>query len=361
MKRFIFASALLLAAGPVGATHQHVASKKLEKLALDPFDPAWEQAPSARIAVAPQKLVVPTGGGGVPYVEVQSLRTPAEIQFRLRWPDPVKDEDLELSGEFVDGVALEFPLKEGTMPAPLMGEKGAPVNIWRWSAAMFKPDHYPKAYSDYYRPDAIDKTIKYPGKPEDLVAEGWGTVGRRGSQAVEGRSEWKDGVWTVVFSRKLSAPGGAAFKSGSIMPIAVAVWDGGAKERGPAKSFSVWNNLLLDRDPPSPSKNPVERGRLVYRRYGCGACHGAGGVGGVPNPGAQVDPIPGLQRVAAGFTEDELKAVILNGRQAIAADPAGPAPRLHMNAWRTLMDDAEAHAVIDYLMSLMPKGDGTEF
>lgn len=359
-RKFIFL-ALILAAGPAAATHQHVASEKVDKLSMDPEDPAWEKAPSARIAVAPQKLVVPTGGGGVPYVDVQSLRTPAEIQFRLRWPDTVKDEDLELSGDFVDGVALEFPLKEGTMPAPLMGEKGAPVNIWRWSAAMSKPEHYPQAYSDYYRPDGIHKSVAYPQKPEDLVAEGWGTVGRRENQAVEGRSQWKDGVWTVVLSRKLSAPGGAAFKSGSVMPIAVAVWDGGSKERGPAKSFSVWNNLLLDRPAPVPSKNPIERGRLVYRRYGCGACHGANGVGGVPNPGAQVDPIPGLEKVAAGFTEEELKAVILNGRQAIAADPAGPAPRLHMNSWRTLMDDAEAHAVVDYLMSLMPKGDGTEF
>lgn len=361
MNRNIILSALILAAGPAAATHQQVASKKTEKPALDPHDPAWDRAPSFRIPVAPQKLVVPTGGGGVPHVDVQSLRTATEILFRLRWPDAVKDEDLELSGEFVDGVALEFPLTEGSMPAPMMGETGAPVNIWRWSAAMHKPEHYPKAYSDYYRPDGIHETIRYPQKPEDLVAEGWGTVGRRKNQEVEGRSDWKDGVWTVVLSRKLSAPGGVAFKSGTILPIAVAVWDGGSKERGPAKSFSVWNNLLLDREPPAAPKNPVERGRIVYRRYGCGVCHGAAALGGVPNPGAQVDPIPALDKVAAGFKEEELKTVILNGRTAVAKDPLGPAPRLHMNSWRALMDDDEVHAVVDYLMSLMPKGDGTEF
>lgn len=352
---------VVLAAVPAFAFHQNLSSGKIDALGLDPYAAAWEKAAPVKIAVAPQKLVVPQGGGAVAAVEVQSLRTADEIFFRLRWPDATKSEDLELSGQFVDGIALEFPLTPGTMPAPMMGEKGKPVNVWRWSAAMGKAEHYPKAYSDYYRPDAIHTKIKYPAKPEDLVAEGWGTIGRRETQAVDGAGDWKDGAWTVVLRRKLKAPGGAAFNGGTVVPFALAVWEGGSAERGPNKSFAVWNNLLLDRAAPAAPKSPLLKGRIVYERYGCGACHGANAMGGVPNPGSQVDPIPALNRVAEGFTEDEIKAVILNGRNATPKDPNGIAPRLHMNSWKTLMDTEEVDALTDYLFSLMPKGEKSDW
>lgn len=352
---------LTLAAVPASAFHQNLVSGKIAKLELDPYAAAWEKAVAVKVGVAPQKLVVPQGGGAISGVEVQSLRTADEIFFRLRWADATKSEDLELSGQFVDGIALEFPLIAGSMPAPMMGEKGNPVNVWRWSAAMNKAEHYPKAYSDYYRPDAIHTTIKHPAKPEDLVAEGWGTIGRRDTQAVEGAGDWKDGTWTVVFHRKLKAPGGAAFTGGTVVPFALAVWEGGSDERGPAKSFSVWNNLLLDHAAPAMPKNPLEKGKVVYQRYGCGVCHGVNAMGGVPNPGSQVDPIPALNRVAEGFKEDEVKAVILNGRNATPKDVNGIAPRLHMNSWKTLMDQEEVDALTDYLFSLMPKGEKSEW
>lgn len=361
MKRSGLLLTLVAAALPAAAFHRNLVSEKTEALGLDPYAAAWGKAVPVKIVVAPQKLVVPQGGGGVAEVEVQSLRTQTEIFFRLRWKDATKSEDLELSGQFVDGVALEFPLAAGSLPAPMMGEAGKPVNVWRWSAAMAKPDHHAKAYSDYYRPDAIHTTIKYPAKPEDLVAEGWGTVGRREAQEVEGAADWKDGFWTVVLRRKLASSGGASFGAGTLVPFAVAVWEGGGQERGPAKSFSVWNNLLLDRPAPALPKNQLEKGKLVYQRYGCGVCHGADAKGGVPNPGSQVDPIPGLDRVAEGFTEEEVRKVILNGRNALPKDPGGPAPRLHMNAWKALMDEDEVHVLTDYLFSLMPQSEKSEW
>lgn len=361
MKPLVLLAALILAAVPSSAKHQTLVSKKAGNLSLDPYAAAWDKAASVKVALAPQKLVVPQGGGAVSGVEVQSLRTANEIYFRLRWADPSKSEDLELSGQFVDGAALEFPLAAGTLPAPMMGEKGKPVNVWRWSAAMAKPDHHAKAYSDYYRPDAIHTTVQYPLKPEDLVAEGWGTIGRRGTQAVDGAGDWKDGTWTVVFRRALNAPGGAPFAGGKAVPFSLAVWEGGSQERGPAKSFSVWNDLLLDHGVPAKPKDPILAGKIVYERYGCQACHGADAAGGVPNPGAQVDPIPALNRAAEGFSQDELKEVILNGRTAASKDSSGPAPRLHMNSWKTLMDHEEAAALAAYLLSLMPKGEKTEW
>ncbi|MEK7232734.1 MAG: hypothetical protein AAB268_02880 [Elusimicrobiota bacterium] len=68
-----------------------------------------------------------------------------------------------------------------------------------------------------------------------------------------------------------------------------------------------------------------------------------------------------MNRVAEGFQEDEVKAVILNGRNATPKDPNGIAPRLHRNSWKTLMDQEEVDALTDSLFSLMPKGEKTEF
>ena len=60
---------------------------------------------------------------------------------------------------------------------------------------------------------------------------------------------------------------------------------------------------------------PVERGHEVYRKYGCAGCHGVEGKGGVPNPNSKTaEQVPGLLKVAEGYTKDELKARILRAR-----------------------------------------------
>ena len=74
--------------------------------------------------------------------------------------------------------------------------------------------------------------------------------------------------------------------------------------------------------------SPVERGREVFRKYGCAGCHGADAKGGVPNPNAKTaEQVPGLIYVADGYTKDELKKRILNGQREITAlDPKRPPP-----------------------------------
>src|SRR5664280_3527082 len=48
---------------------------------------------------------------------------------------------------------------------------------------------------------------------------------------------------------------------------------------------------------------PVERGRQVYRKYGCAGCHGADAKGGVPNPNAKTaEQVPGLIYVCLLYT-----------------------------------------------------------
>jgi mono/diheme cytochrome c family protein len=108
---------------------------------------------------------------------------------------------------------------------------------------------------------------------------------------------------------------------------------------------------------------PVERGRETYRKYGCAGCHGAEGKGGVPNPNAKTaEQVPGLIKVAEGYTQDELKARILKGQREIPALVAKrPPPPLYMPAWRGTINEAEVDDLVAYLISLKPKGEDVGF
>jgi cytochrome c553 len=109
--------------------------------------------------------------------------------------------------------------------------------------------------------------------------------------------------------------------------------------------------------------SPVERGREVFRKYGCAGCHGPAGNGGVPNPNAKTaEQVPGLLHVADGYTVPQLKARILNGQHEIPAlAPNRPPPPLYMPAWAGAIKDAEVDDLDAYLISLKPKGETLDF
>jgi mono/diheme cytochrome c family protein len=109
--------------------------------------------------------------------------------------------------------------------------------------------------------------------------------------------------------------------------------------------------------------SPAERGREVFRKYGCAGCHGAEAKGGVPNPNAKTaELVPGLIKVAEGYTKDELKARILKGQREInSLDPKRPPPPLYMPAWQGAIRDAEVDDLIAWLISLKPKGEDVGF
>jgi cbb3-type cytochrome oxidase cytochrome c subunit len=109
--------------------------------------------------------------------------------------------------------------------------------------------------------------------------------------------------------------------------------------------------------------NPVERGREVYRKYGCAGCHAPDAKGGVPNPNAKTaQQVPGLIYVADGYTKAELKARIVKGQKEIPAlDPKRPPPPLYMPGWGGVIKDAEVDDLVAFLFSLKPKGEDVGF
>ncbi len=109
--------------------------------------------------------------------------------------------------------------------------------------------------------------------------------------------------------------------------------------------------------------SPIERGKAVYKKYGCAGCHGPDAKGGVPNPNAKTaQQVPGLLYVAEGYTKDELRKRILDGQKEIPImDPKKPPAPLYMPAWRGKIAEGEVNDLIAYLTSLLPKGEKLEF
>lgn len=107
-----------------------------------------------------------------------------------------------------------------------------------------------------------------------------------------------------------------------------------------------------------PLDPALDRGRQLYEKYSCIACHGAGGIGGVFNANAQTGGmINGVRFVAETYTKDDLSKKILDGVPVVPkADPNGPNPPLAMPSYRGVIGVEEMRELVDYLYSLRPPG-----
>lgn len=152
--------------------------------------------------------------------------------------------------------------------------------------------------------------------------------------------------------RWLASP--QAWKPGTVMPD---------KKLSPAAREAIVSYLATLKGEEWPKggrpwdgvADPVERGRLIYLRAGCVACHGQGGAGGYPNNNVAGGKIPALSNVAETFTKPELIAKIKRGVPApVKADPAGPDPLVFMPSWSQVLDDGDVDAVATYLLKLKP-------
>ncbi|HVR85413.1 MAG TPA: cytochrome c, partial [Planctomycetota bacterium] len=97
----------------------------------------------------------------------------------------------------------------------------------------------------------------------------------------------------------------------------------------------------------------ASRGRLIYLRAGCVACHGPGGAGGYPNNNVAGGKIPALDDVSQTYTKKELIDKIRRGvTSPVKNDPKGPDPLVFMPPWGRALDDSELGMVADYLLRL---------
>jgi len=156
--------------------------------------------------------------GRVKQVKAAAAHNGKVLTIRLSWQSDAHTEIKDLD-QFVDGAAVLFAMSKEAS-AITMGKKGAAVNAWFWRANQAET-------------------------PYDVVAEGFGSSERRsGSKSgLVSRSVHKDGKWVVLLQRPLAAGQGAgqghvALAAGQDARVAVAVWDGGNRERSGRKAIS---------------------------------------------------------------------------------------------------------------------------
>lgn len=331
-------------------------AKKVALLPMTSEDPMWNEAVSVTLPLVAQNFVLPHGGGSVGQVVVQALVTQTEVAYRLAWKDATRNDTWDTSGRFTDGCAVQMSVGVSPIPSPFMGEKGNPVTIWRWRAIGHTPmeARAPKAYVDYYRPDAIHTVVTLPLSPvEHLIAEGFGTVTPHPEPRLVGEGMFKANEWTVVMR--------GIRPRLDVFPFAIAVWDGGASDRDGAKSLTFWHWVTVGEAHLSVPKKVETKGQIVFSRYGCTTCHGSVGKGGVPNPNSETGPtIPPLTDLMDKFTEKELTDLIRQGVIPNRKDPKGPPPPHRMPVWKGMMDQEELKNLVGYLRTLKsgkPKKD----
>lgn len=110
---------------------------------------------------------------------------------------------------------------------------------------------------------------------------------------------------------------------------------------------------------PAPAEptfaSPVEKGQYLFQKVGCVACHGIGGRGGVHNKNMDIgEEVPSLIYVSDGYTKEELKKVIQDGRYPARARSKDPVPPLWMPAWKDKLSEEEIDSIVEYLYSLHP-------
>lgn len=189
--------------------------------ATSPEAPVWKRAPVARVPLQPGVQVHPVivGTPSATILNAQAIRTPENLYVRLAWEDATADVSVNGAGGFLDRAAIQFPLNRKPTTTTFMGDSTAPVNIWHWRA---------------------------DGKPETLVAAGFGTLTPTSVQDVRALGMRTARGWAVVIARRLApaSEDGVRFDGAREIPIAFAVWNGSNQERDGFKAVTLeWWSL----------------------------------------------------------------------------------------------------------------------
>jgi len=270
---------LVLLTIPGAAAAQETAAPVLVMAKVKGKGPIREAAALAAaapvtVAVMPQLVATPhQPAPSVRSLEVRAVRNADHAAILLEWNDASADWRTAVDG-FGDMVAVAFPSTPGTLPAPFMGNPGGRVQILQWRAdwqrdlergPLSVKELYPNAYAgDFYHEDhlpepaaAAYRAAAGVGNPmaererrsavQDLIAEGFGSLAPRATQAAQGQGRHDGARWHVVITRPLAAEGdsAASLAPGVATSVAFAVWDGSAGEVGARKGWAGWLALQV--------------------------------------------------------------------------------------------------------------------
>jgi hypothetical protein len=301
-----------------------VAARLAADIPLDSAAAAWRRAQPTAVAVYPQVSTAPMARRApVSRVFLRALYNDRDLGFLLEWDDPSPDLRESAAHAFRDAVALQFPVLYGEgVPLPYigMGQRGLPVNIWHWKASWQADvergfadveDAHPGMAVDFYpfaQPGAtpIPPTLSHDrtfltgwgaGNPlsdprrrspvENLLAEGFGTLTAAGYGGLQGRGVWQGGHWQVVVKRALRTEAGDGVQfapEGGLVPVAIAVWQGGIGQVDGQKALSGWHFVRFAGMTPSSAylrqlvwaparRGEAQRGEALLHALECHSCH----------------------------------------------------------------------------------------
>ncbi len=199
---------------------------------LNPHASQWQKIPEAAVLLraAPLHLqpsrYIRTKWADRPVGVVRSVAVKVGYSsrymfLRLQWSDPLPNVDYGRGMTFPDAAAVMFPTS-GHAPPVAMGSPDEPVNIWYWRADS--------------------------SRPQNLRAQGPGTVEPIDGPELWARANWQSGQWHLVFARALGdgGPGNVSLRPGSRVLAAFAIWEGNNQERGGLKAVShTWTEIIL--------------------------------------------------------------------------------------------------------------------
>jgi hypothetical protein len=216
---------------------------------------------------------------------VRALHDGTDIVFQLVWVDQTHDATAMRPQDFRDAAAIELS-RTPNPPFFAMGATGHFVDIWMWKAerqADLEPVFqdlekvYPNLGIDSY-PNLQRSPLEQPHRhaltlqsdptfvtawgarnivadptrasaAENLTAQGFGTLRARPpiDQTVSAKGVYGTESYRVTFCRSMRASrrDAVAFKSGTTVPVAFAVWNGSAGDRDGKKSVTIWQELEI--------------------------------------------------------------------------------------------------------------------
>lgn len=228
------------------------------------FDiPVWQKLPIVELALSYQITEKPWPKGLIPAVKVQAFHNGKDIFFKMTWEDDQADTTVSVD-TFSDGCAIAVPLDAEAPVRSIMMGFSSPVNIWHWKAEKDK-----QYWQNQKNLQPVSSDFSYPFENQeilslsiseltsavtDLLAQRAGSLTRKDNQIVQGRGQWHNGTWNVLFKRSLQTDNSqqdCQFLWGK-HTASFAVWDGDQNDRGSRKSLSSWVNLKIEQ--PTPKK-----------------------------------------------------------------------------------------------------------
>lgn len=281
MRRFLLGLCLVGLAAPAAAQDAAAPAGGLAMARIAGAGPildagAFAAQPALPVTMLAQVLTTPQNPTpSVTALEVRAVRNDDHAGFLIAWDDASADWRTAVDG-FGDMVALQLPLAPEAGATPFMGNPGGRVNILQWRAdwqsdlergPLTIKELYPNAYvADFYHEDhlpeaeaVVFRAAAGAGNPmadpkrssavQDLVAEGFGSLTPRATQAGTGVGRHDGARWQVVITRPLAPRGesAASLEPGSRTQVAFAVWNGSVGEVGARKAWAAWVPLEVPR------------------------------------------------------------------------------------------------------------------